>query len=752
MAVYSTRNRLTGLSGIDTETMISQLMKAETLKLSKLQKNSTKLTWKQEAYWTVADSLKSFQSKFLDTMSASSIRMSSSFNKYNSTVKLSGTDISSNAVKVSASGSSAGGTYKLEVEQLAQRDVYTSGTVGSSIASKDAVDLNAIKADGASFKLNLDGSTKNIEITQGEASTLNDADDLAALIKTKADAAFGAGKINVNASGGKLSIEPTGKGHNLTISEGSAIAQKVTGATAIDTTALDSLKALLKDAVNKHTINFTSDGKTTEVEFDFSKWKVEDIDAADMDKILSEMNKQMSSKGVSAKFEAESDGKISIKTTSLSRNGMTIEDKAGSTLMTSLGFSATGTELKKTSTLANLNIVSGDSNTFGADDKLKDVFAGIFDDPAKLDSEGNYTMKINDTDIILNKDDSVEDMMKKINTSSAGVKMTYDKLKETFTLQANAEGANNKLKLDTNADDLFAEMTLNKTQSAQDAKIKINGVETTRESNNFSYNGVSFTLNEVTSGELTIEVTKDTSNAKQMITDFVNAYNTMIEGINGMVDEAKAKTKGTYYEPLTDEEKKAMSEDEIKKWETTAKQGILNRDSILSDITSSMRTQLYQSVTLGDGSKLALYQIGITTSSDYKDQGKLVIDDAALDAAIEKYGDKIGEMFTKSADNSLSGAAKQASTGIGDRLNNIVDKAINTSKGTISMKAGAKTGYTSKDNDLLNLINAESRKITDMLTYLAKREDHYYSMFAKMESAMAQNDSQMNYLGQMFGM
>ena len=770
MAVYSTRNRVTGLSGLDTETMISQLMKAETLKLSKLQKNNTMLTWKQEAYWTAADSLKSFQSKYLDSMSTSSIRMSSSFNKYNSTVKFSGSGLSSNAVKITAGGSSASGTYRLQVDKLATKDTYATKTgadgialdgLRSKIASKDDVDLAAIQADGASFRLTLNGTTKNIEISQTESAGLADVDALANLIQQKADTAFGAGKLNIEANGNKLSMNPVGNGHTLTISEGSAIAQKNIAANTAD---LDDLKALLKDADNKHTINFTSGGKDVAVEFDFSKWSDETFASADMDKILSEMNKQMSSKGVSAQFELGSDGKVAIKTTSLSRNDMAIADEAGNSLMSELGFSGGTAALSKTSSLANLNIASGDSNHLGADDKLSEIFSGLsFAEEAEAGGPAEYyKMNINGTDILLHKDDSIDDMMKKINTTSGtNVTMTYDKLKETFTLQSRSEGANNAIAFDTNAENLFtalgfemnaAAREANK-QVAQDAKIKINDVETTRDSNIFTHNGVTFTLNNVTNGdELTIEVTKDNSDAKQLITDFINAYNATIAGINGMVDEVKAKTKGGYYEPLTDEEKKAMSEDEIKKWETTAKQGILNRDSILSGITSSMRSQLYQSVTLEDGSKLALYQIGITTSSDYKEQGKLVIDDAALEAAIEKYGDKIGEMFTKSADSNLSGAAKQASMGIGDRINNIVSSAINTASGTISKKAGAKTGYTSKDNDLLKQITAESKKITDMLTYLAKREDHYYSMFAKMESAMAQNDSQMNYLSQMFGM
>jgi len=764
MAVYSTRSRITGLGGLDTETMINQLMRAETLKLNKLQKNSTKLTWKQEAYWTAAESLKNFDTKFLNTLSSNSIRLAGTFNKYNSTVKKSNGDVT-NAVKVIAGGSSAGGTYKLSVTQLATKDTYSTeadpddGTalVKGSIGSKGEITqeaINDIKADGGSFTMTLDGVSKSITISPSDFDGISspDANDLAGIIQGKVDAAFGKNAdnsskivIGTNDKGG-LSMTPAGNGHTLKIYEGGAVQQKSTASGA--PSDIDDLKALLKDHDNKYTINFKSGERSAAVEFDFSGWDDDAFEEADLDKILSEMNRQMSAKGVSAQFEKGDDGKVSAKTTSLSRDKLEMADDEAGGLMSQLGFS-TDVTLKSTSTLGKLDIANGDSNHLGADDKLSDVFSAIWPmDGAELAE--SYEMTINDKTITLNKNDSIEDLKAKIKSSGAGVSFTYNELKQTFTLQADKEGANNAIKMDAAASDLFAELGLVKSQDAKDAQIILNDVATTRESNTFTHNGVTFVLNEEVDN-LTVEVTKDTSNTKQILTDFVNAYNGLIEGLNGLVGEVRAKNNGKYYEPLTDEEKKAMSEDEIKKWETTAKQGILSRDPILSGITSAMRSQLYQSVTLEDGSKLALYQIGITTSDDYKDQGKLVIDEKALEAAIEKYGDKITEMFTRSADSTLTGAAKQATTSLGDRMSKIVNDAIDTAKGSISVKAGAKTGYTSKVNDLLTQINAESKKISDMLTYLANREDYYYSMFAKLEAAMSQNDSQMAYLSQMFG-
>ena len=46
MAIYTSNiNRVTGLSGIDTESMIDQMMKAETTKYNRLEKQKTTVTW-----------------------------------------------------------------------------------------------------------------------------------------------------------------------------------------------------------------------------------------------------------------------------------------------------------------------------------------------------------------------------------------------------------------------------------------------------------------------------------------------------------------------------------------------------------------------------------------------------------------------------------------------------------------------------------------------------------------------------------
>ncbi|MDR2899302.1 MAG: flagellar filament capping protein FliD, partial [Clostridiales bacterium] len=408
----------------------------------------------------------------------------------------------------------------------------------------------------------------------------------------------------------------------------------------------------------------------------------------------------------------------------------------------------------------------GETSTYGVNDTIGELYG------SDKFTNGKLTFQINGADITLNETDSVEDMIKAFNNSGAGVTIGYDKLGNKFTLASSKEGENNNItfsaeaeaflesdaigfKIDQNTALTQAEKDLGLHKEGKDAIFMLNGVTTTRESNSFSYEGITFKLNQTTAvgEEIEINIEKDNENTKQLLKDFVSAYNELIDGLNGMVNEKRAKSAGSYYEPLTSEEKKSLSEKEVEDWEKEAKKGILNRDSLLSEITSAMRDQLYQSVTLSDGSKLNLTQIGIETSSDYKDQGKLIFDEEKFDEAVEKYGDKITELFTKGVARSdeMSAKDRQAQSGLGVRLNNIMENAIGT-KGSLAEKAGIKGGFTEFQNDMLDDLRQQSEKISEMMVYLVNKENDYYMMFSRLEAAMSQSDSQMSYIQSVLGM
>lgn len=740
--MYTNRTRLTGLSGIDTDSMVKQLMKAESLKYDRLKKQSTTLKWQQEKYRDVASALKGFQDTFLDILSSSSIRASGSFGSYGATVKLAGAD--SSKISAKTTGKSVEGSYKFSVTQLARKSSVTSSSAASfsdKLASSEGVDLSSL-AVGDTIKFSLDGVTKTIELTDkyftadgSGGKTLNDA-QFAANLKEDLNTAYGKTDVNGfsvsydlnNATNKyKLTIEMQEKGHDLKIYEGtrSSDLTSKTGTTLIsDETKLSAGKYSFK-------VTIGSDEKTISIDLS------EASDAATVVKAINEALKNKEVSGLSA--FADKDGRIGFSSGNATNN-ITISTGGGdgsADLLSKIGFNAT--TLRNTSVLSGLKYSNGAGTLSPTSKSLGELFGTSL----TYDANGNHTFRINDVDITVNASESLDGLMNKINASAAGVTVKYDGFTGKFTMEAKNEGALNGF-TGTSIDSKLSELlgfnfsTANYT-AAQDAVFKINGVDTTRASNTFTVDGTEITLNEVTTGteEITVDIKKDNSKTLETIKKFVTAYNELIAKINGEVDAKRAKNgKYSYYEPLTDDERNAMSESEVKLWEEKAKQGILGRDSILSGITRDMRSAMYQKFEIGDSKSLSLYDIGITTTSNYWEGGKLSIDEEKLAQMLNEHGEDISKMFT---------------SGLGNKLNDIVNSTIG-SKGSITEKAGVEWRAMSlTTNDMYKQLKKQEDKISDMLNYLIEKEDYYYSMFSKMESAIMQSNSQMEYLAAQLG-
>lgn len=105
-----------------------------------------------------------------------------------------------------------------------------------------------------------------------------------------------------------------------------------------------------------------------------------------------------------------------------------------------------------------------------------------------------------------------------------------------------------------------------------------------------------------------------------------------------------------------------MSETQITNWETQAKKGLLLNDSILNSLDTDMRLAMTDQVS---SIKSALYEMGISSTS-YKDNGALTIDEGKLKQALIDDPDKISQLFT-------------SSDGIASKLQKVIDKNVNAS-------------------------------------------------------------------------
>lgn len=273
-------------------------------------------------------------------------------------------------------------------------------------------------------------------------------------------------------------------------------------------------------------------------------------------------------------------------------------------------------------------------------------------------------------------------------------------------------------------------MQANAVTAGQDAKAMINGTEITRSSNTFTVEGLTLELlSEGGTEDTVINAERDTEAVVEAVKSFVADYNTMLDKLNGYMDEDADYRN---YAPLTTEQKKEMSENEIKLWEEKARTGLVRRDSTVSELISNLRSAMYSKP---DGCKFALYNIGIETGN-WQDKGKLEFDEAAFRKALSEDPQSVKTLFTDKED------------GLASKITGIVGGATKLSVGTpgsLVKLAGAKGWSANAKTNTLYLstlsINERLKELNDK--YEAERQ-RYWNQFNSMEKIISQYNTQSN--------
>ena len=283
------------------------------------------------------------------------------------------------------------------------------------------------------------------------------------------------------------------------------------------------------------------------------------------------------------------------------------------------------------------------------------------------------------------------------------------------------------------------------SEEGQNAILTVNGVmgsdgklkdETVieRNTNTFELDGITMELTATSDAPINLTTSKDTDKIVEGLKSFVDDYNALIDELN---DQVNAEASYQKYAPLTDAQKKEMSEREIEKWEEKAKEGLLRNDSNISKFLQEMRTAMYTTV---ESAGLALYDIGIESSSNYKDNGKLVLDESKLKGALTTKLDDIQKMFTDK-DN-----------GLAVQLQNALKAAANPSSGS----PGSLIRYAGTKDVMVtsNTLYYEMKSVKETLTRLNKKYEtertRYWKQFTAMEQAISKMNSQSSWMTQQF--
>ncbi|WP_061465594.1 flagellar hook-associated protein 2 [Peribacillus simplex] len=342
--------------------------------------------------------------------------------------------------------------------------------------------------------------------------------------------------------------------------------------------------------------------------------------------------------------------------------------------------------------------------------------------------------------LTLDENDTLESVINKINANS-GVTLFFDETSQKFSITAKNTGdVNDRPEIELGGSgDFFAVLKMSSNNEGaggakgENASITYNGLDISRPSNTFQINGVEITIKQKTTDTITFSSTADVDSILDTITQFVNKYNEIIKKVQDKTGEAKYRS----FTPLTTEQKKAMTEDEVKMWDEKAKSGTLKSDSTLKSLLTTMRTSLYTSVD-GIPGKNNLSSLGITTTKNYLEGGKLTIDEDKLRAAISEDPNAIYDMF-------MANGTEKSDKGLARRLRDDIESSMKV----ITEKAG-KAGYVNNNFTIGKLVDGLDKRISTFEAKLMKLESRYYNQFTAMEKAIQKANSQSSSLASYF--
>lgn len=791
-STYSAKG-YTGLaSGLDTESIVESMTSDIQAKIDKVKKEQQKYEWKQDAYREVITALTDFQDKYFSYSSSSNL-LSSSF--YNCTTMVAG---GNNASKISVSGtaSTTNPTYNITgVSQLAKKAGFMSG---GSKTSEDITtgqisfgDRQASLVAGGSLSIKYGSSVCTVSIPSD--ADITDANKLAESLNTamaKNNLSIGgtlSDKLKFSAdSDGKMSLGfvNSDDSNSFSISGGTtevlsalhmSSGDKQSGGTIVGdaaTTELDLLHTVKFDLTGKElTFDLNGSSKTIKFTADDSA-KVTDIDSL---KVLLEEE-------INKKF-GENKIKVSVNGTGLS---------FGTADTTSILKISSGTA-DTLGTKGIFNVANGEKNRLDTSKTLKDL--GF---KTTTDGVNEYKFKVNDVEFSFGEDATVASVLSSINNNTeAGVNVTFLSTSGRFSVMADESGAQGKVAFeDMGSGDLINSLFGTKaereaaTTVGLDMKMTIRyegatkDTEINRSSNTASIDGINFTAKGEFSAAYTEKQTVDADgnpvtdtngnpvmekeyNADEVISfttkaetdDIVSTIKTMAEDYNKILDSVNkfvttksrsSKHNQSVYEPLTDAQKKEMTADEIKAWEKKAKEGILFGDSTLRQLASDLRFVFSTAVSnVGVASS-----IGISASSSYSDNGKIVINEKKLKDALENNPDKVKSIFTSTAEASpsITGSAKLAG-GITTRIKTVMEsyaKSTGSQKGKLVDLAGIKNNATTNNNYIERQQKLLSNKLDYLKDFLKTRQDRYQKQFSGLETYMSNMNAQSSWLASAF--
>ena len=642
--------RMTGLnSGLNTESIVAALMSAQRTKMTKVENKKTKLEWKKDIWSSLNTKIYDFYTKSLSKMRLKSNYMTKAASSSNTT-----------KVVAKASTKAATGTYTVKVNKLASTQSVTSGKLNtvtvkndtgadtevaatSKTKLKDLKDASGNKTftNGTQIKIENDANDKKVYLDVDDNTTIQDFLDkctsagLTATFDEKQQRFF-------------ISSEKSGAGN----------AFKITSSTITDNTQQTAVDDLKKE------IGYSN---------------LSASDRAAVDTILAGMRDNPGA-ALSADDQAKLEELAAANAESVASqkaNAYVYDTVAKPKAQTDYTNELTGWTQIDTTVSKEIDFLNhrGQNLSAGASaDEIAKAKEAVIENMAKADfaEDPSSSYKTAIDSYIQNgitgqgPDYDFSSATNRPNESKTAVGNAINAYKSAFTSTAapaedgsalaalglsNVDGTAVSEQKDAAGNILGTGMVV---IDAKDTEVEYNGATLTSNTTNISVSGLELEILGTTEGEtVNITVTNDVSGIYDTIKDFLSEYNALLKEMNSYYNADSAKG----YDVLSDDEKEAMKDSEVEKWEDKIKDSLLRRDSTLNSIISSFRNKMMGTFTASNGKTYSLSSIGISTSGDYAEGGLLHIrgdeDDAeyadeknVLKQLLEEDPDAVTDVFT----------------------------------------------------------------------------------------------------------
>ena len=366
-----------------------------------------------------------------------------------------------------------------------------------------------------------------------------------------------------------------------------------------------------------------------------------------------------------------------------------------------------------------------------------------------LSNEEGATLIIADKTLNITDDTKISDV---VNIArEAGLNANFDEEMQRLFVSSKESGEANSFQIGGNDSVLSAlsldaldetgakidgESNVSSVVQAKDSIIVYNGAELRGDTNVITANGLTFTLKDANPDEtIKLNIGNDSESTYNMIKDFIKGYNEVLNEMNTRYNANSARG----YDPLTEEQKDAMTDSTVEKWETTIKDSLLRRDLGLGSLINTFRNIAGKGVEV-DGKNYTLSSFGIRTS-DYTERGLLHI-----------YGDEDDPTYA-SNDDMLLKAIEEDPELVMKFFTEIGKELHSTMSDKMSSVPNVKSAMTFYNDKLMSKeLSRYEKEISVLDRKLYEMEERYYNQFSRLETALTQMQSQSDYLYSMMGM